>query len=346
MTCHRVELYGSRAAGAPPAADVRWPGAEVLNGQDAASHLVRLAVGRQSAVVAEDQILHQLRLAVHEARAAGGLTVDLDRLFDVALRAGRRARSWLPARRVTLPEIALRRMLGRTSVPAAPVLVVGTGQMGRLAAMNLVARGAHVMIASRTPERARAMADQLVCETADFDPGPATLAGVAGIVVALAGHWALPEAAYATLLDSKSWVIDLSAPPALHEGLRRKLGPRLVTIDDLADLADAPGEGPSQHLLERLDALADATLSEYAQWSAAEAQRAAAQALSHRAASAESAELAQLWQRAPTLDDVQREEIEKTVRQLTRRLLRDPLEQLSEDGDGRHARAARELFRL
>jgi hypothetical protein len=31
---------------------------------------------------------------------------------------------------------------------------------------------------------------------------------------------------------------------------------------------------------------------------------------------------------------------------LTERLLRDPLEQLDKDSDGRQARAARELFRL
>jgi hypothetical protein len=38
--------------------------------------------------------------------------------------------------------------------------------------------------------------------------------------------------------------------------------------------------------------------------------------------------------------------VERALEHLTHTLLRDPLEQLGTDGDGRHVRAARELFRL
>ena len=62
-TCHRVELYGQVDAIAPLAADAP-AGTIRLAGTDAARHLVRLAVGLESAVVAEDQVLHQLRRAV------------------------------------------------------------------------------------------------------------------------------------------------------------------------------------------------------------------------------------------------------------------------------------------
>jgi hypothetical protein len=62
--------------------------------------------------------------------------------------------------------------------------------------------------------------------------------------------------------------------------------------------------------------------------------------------SARSLELEQLWQRLPTLDDGQRAEVARMAEHLTERLLRDPMEQLAGDPDGRRASAARDLFRL
>lgn len=351
VTCHRVELYGSPADLAPVAKDARRQGAEERSGEAVARHLMRVAVGLESAVVAEDQVLHQLRVAVNKARAASELPADLNRMFDLALRAGRRARSWMPARRTNLAERALIRVIGRKQAPAAPVLVVGTGEMGRLAAVGLRGRGSTVLIASRTPERARVMAHETSSSCVPFDPGPSVIAGLAGVVVALAGRWPVSDQTRASLIDSGAWVVDLSAPPALHEGMAMALGARLVAIDDLAGAdagarTEAGDSGLSALLIERLEALVDETLNELERWAANDAQRVAADALSRRASAVGSAELDRLWQRVPSLDDGQREEVVRMVRQLTQRLLREPLERLSQDDDGRHARAARELFKL
>lgn len=195
------------------------------------------------------------------------------------------------------------------------------------------------------------MADQTSSSCVPFDPGPPVVAGVAGVVIALAGPWAVSEQTRRGLIDSAAWVVDLSAPPALHQEMAKALGDRLVTIDDLAgsdgDARIASGDnGLSARLIERLEVLVDGTLTEYERWAGKDAQRAAADALSRRASAVGLAELDRLWQRVPSLDDDQREQVERMVRQLTQRLLRDPLERLSQDGDGRHARAARELFRL
>jgi len=306
-------------------------------------HLVRLAIGRDSAVVAEGQILHQLRVATNHARVLGGMPAELDRLCDLALRAGRVARSWLPARRTNLAEVALSRALGDRNGASGSVLVVGAGEMGRHAAAGLLARGYRVLIASRTPERARAAAEQLGTDAVDFEPRPETLAALTGTVVALAGPWRLSDAARRELSGSPAWMIDLSAPPALDEELCASLGERLTTIDDLVG---ATVDAPSASLLARLDDLAEQTVDEYAQWSAAAARRSAAHALQSLASDVEASELERLWQRTPGLSGAERDEIARAIRRVTHNLLRDPLERISEDGDGRHARAARELFRL
>lgn len=343
-TCHRVELYASEPALRAVTGEWLPPGSQALAGRAAARHLVRLAVGRESAVVAEDQLLHQLRAAVQAARTNEPLPQELDRLFDVALRAGRRARSWLPARRPSLAEAALDRVLPERAAADGPVLIVGSGEMGRRAARAVAQRGMSMLVSSRTPERAAGLAGRLGVRAVPFDPGPELAAVLSGAVLALSGPWPASQGTQAALLHSGAWVIDLSAPSCLPGELVRQLGPRLLSIDALA--ATPPASRPSQVLLDKLDALVDEALAEYEAWEAHESQRSAARALAHKAQAARAAELDALWQRMPQLADEQREEVERMARHLTERLLRDPLERLQQDGDGRHASAARELFRL
>lgn len=342
-TCHRVELYADATALSALDGEQLPPGTQRLTGEPVARHLLRLALGLDSVVLAEDQLLHQLRTAVQHSRSQASLPPGLDRLFDLSLRAGRRARSWLPARRRSLADVALDRVLGGRAARPGRVLVVGAGDMGRRAAQSLSVRGATLFIASRSPERATVLAAQLSVRSAPFDPGPERLGDLDGVVVALSGEWRLADASLSALRATAGWVIDLSAPPAVPATLVSALGARLISIDDLAHLGDG---GPSARLVERLDALQEQTLADYRQWADGEARRVAARALAQKAADVRSAELHALWQRIPALDPEQREEVERMAQKLTERLLRDPLERLHDDRDGRHATAARELFRL
>lgn len=342
QTCHRVELY--HAGEELPLSDAALPaGAARYDGREAGRHLVRVAVGLESAVVAEDQVLHQLRRAMSEARARAPLAPSLDRLFDIALRSGRRARTWLPPSSRGLAELAVRRVLGTRDSPGGPVLVVGAGEMGHRAAKALARRGAELLVSSRTPERAATLATEMRATVVPFDPGAGTAASVAGVVIALAGRWPVAPATLAALDGGGAWVIDLSAPSAVDRSAATRLRSRLTTIDDLAATDGAP---LSDRLMRRLDDLVEGSVDEWLRWSTRSGQRTTARALAERASEAQSAELVALWRRIPDLDPEQRAEVERMARHLAERLLRDPLEQLAEDGDGRHAHAARELFRL
>ena len=98
--------------------------------------------------------------------------------------------------------------------------------------------------------------------------------------------------------------------------------------------------------LARLDALIERTTLEYLDWLSGHGGRATADALIQRADREREAELALLWRRLPDLQPEARIAIEGMARHLAQRLLREPLERLGRDSDGRDDQAVRDIFAL
>lgn len=339
-TCHRVELYTTR--GDPAALESQLPaGGQLLVGDEAAHHAISVAVGLDSVVVGEDQLLHQLRTSIATARRDGGLDPILERLFSMALRVGRLARSWRHGPPRSLADVALAAIQRRVGpLHGRQALVVGAGEMGRLAVSAATGAGAAVSVASRTASHAEALARRTGAATAPFDPGP--LAGeLAGAIVALRGPWPIGPATLELLAAGSAVVVDLSVPPAVAAHVARRLDGRFVSADALAADEGEPGPGHS-----RLPELIDATLVEFSDWLDGRGGRTAAAALAARAEGQRRAELDELWRRLPGLDPEVRGTIDAMSRHLAGRLLREPLDRLGRDADGCAEQAARDLFKL
>lgn len=344
-TCHRVEGYLVPAEGDKPPSDWLPAGGRILVGEAAIRHAIAVAVGRDSVVIGEDQILHQLRTSVDSARDGGGLDPILERLFALGLRAGRRARSWRDGPGRSLADVAVSVIERRAgSVKGRPVLIVGAGKMGRLAVRSAAAAGALVWIANRSPERATSLASETGAQIEKLDPG-STIDRFAAVIVALGGPWSISQATVDSLAGSSTVLVDLSMPAAVPPGPAQGLGARFVSADDLA-VADAGLVADNDRSLTRLDELIAETTAEFCAWLDLRDGRAAAAALTARADRERDAELDLLWRQLPDLDADAHEAIERMSRHLARRLLREPLERLGRDADGRHERAARELFGL
>ena len=349
-TCHRAEVYlapeagrashGARLAGSLP------PGGRRLVGAPAIRHVVGVAIGLDSIAVGEDQILHQLRAALAEARAAGGLDGRLERLCAVALRAGRRARSWRQGPAPSLADVALGRIAAaraRRVGVGDEIVVLGAGEMARLTARSAASSGARLVVASRTPVHAAALAAEVGGRCVAFDPGPG-VASATGVIVALRGEWKLGPATATALLSGSAIVVDLSVPAAVPASLSDRLGDQFVSADSLARLADETS--PALAGRDRLERLVERSTAEIEAWLAAGGQRAVARALAERAETERQAEVAELWRRLPPLDPEVRDLIDGMSRHLARRLLRDPIERLGDDPDGSRARAVRDAFGL
>ncbi|MDQ6683043.1 MAG: hypothetical protein M3Y88_07225 [Chloroflexota bacterium] len=340
-TCHRVELYTANGWHRDRATELLPAGARVLVGEQAVRHALGMAVGIDSVVLGEDQLLHQLRTSVAEAQRVDGLDPVLDRLFSIALRSGRLARSWRQGPPASLADVALSAIGRRVgSLSGRRVLVIGAGQMGRLAVRAAAAAGASVSVSSRSEAHAGELARQAGVESASMDPGR-DAAGISGVIVALRGRWLISSATTDALVTGGAVVVDLSVPPAAPAELAERLADRFVSADALVAEAEL-----GQPVHARLRALIDATLAEFADWLARRGGRATAAALAERAESQRSAELDVLWRRFPDLDPEVRIAIEAMSRHLAGRLLREPLDRLGHDADGRAEQAARDLFAI
>jgi glutamyl-tRNA reductase len=129
-------------------------------------HLLSVAAGLDSMVLGEPQILGQVTAALQAAsyqaalnqRTAGPV---LTALFQAAIRAGKRARTETaisnnPASVSSVAVSLARRALG--SLSGKNILIVGAGEMGRLAVKAVRSRRlANVAVANRTLSRAEAL---------------------------------------------------------------------------------------------------------------------------------------------------------------------------------------------
>jgi glutamyl-tRNA reductase len=176
-TCNRVELYAVarvRASRTELTAWVaRYHGLEpdelsgvtyCHRGADVAHHLAATAAGMRSLVLGEAQILGQVRTALEHALRSGTAGPELRRLFESAIAAARRVRSETALGRgvASIPQASVEfacRHLG--TLTRSTVLLIGTGNMGELAAKQLVKRGAgELLVLGRNQARAGQLAER------------------------------------------------------------------------------------------------------------------------------------------------------------------------------------------
>jgi len=221
-TCHRVELYG---VGTVPDLDAQF---QVEIGQGAVRHLIRVATGLESAIVGENEVLHQVREALKRACASRPVDPRLQRMFEVAIAGGRRARAGRTTSGGNLAQRAVGWLQERSPLAGRAVLVAGAGRIGSSLAHSASLAGAVVIIASRDPARARRLAHLYGGRGVDLAGGAELASDSAGVVVALGGVWRefQPE-------GDLPPIVDLSAPPAIPAAVRTRLNGGFLGIDDL-----------------------------------------------------------------------------------------------------------------
>lgn len=332
-TCHRVELY-EVVAGDPDRRDARHAiadadreAATAYRGADALAHLFTVAAGLDSAVAGEPQILSQVRRAYLSQR---GLHPLLVAALERAIHVGRtvRAAAGLQATR-SVGSLAVDAVVDQLASPRdGTVLVIGAGEMGKLAVRALGKRVARVVIANRDVERATALADAHGAAAIPLDTVPAALAQADAVISAADTRGTVLTAAILArrlAFPRPFAIVDVAVPRSLDADARTLLGDRYRSVDDLRGASAGVPEATLRAARERCFAEARRFVSERAPEG-----KEAIQALRTRAERVRAEKLARALQRLGHLSARDRRVIEALSTTLTNALLHEPTVALRE----------------
>jgi glutamyl-tRNA reductase len=242
-------------------------------GDGALEQLVRITASLDSLNPGEDQITAQVRQAYHAAKARGSVGKTLSFAVHSALRIAKKVRREVALAPLNTSLFSLAVPLIARELPVAGrVVVLGTGEMGTLAAKTLASQaGVTLTLVNRTVSKAQALADDVqqyalakaqtvdvtVCSLEDFLAAPPNC-DVLVSATPVAGM--LDERVLGQLPDVRV-VVDLGIPRNVSAGATRRAHQRGVSVLDVDTLQDA-GQQRRAKLLVRLGEAEAIILSE------------------------------------------------------------------------------------
>lgn len=255
-TCNRTEIYfvsdsaddlrsaalDLLAGDAAAHGAIRDSEVYVSSGDAAATHLCEVAAGLDSLILGEHEILAQVKTSFQAARDAGCAGRLLTRLFDHAVRAGKRARAEtrIASGVFTVGHCAARSAEGVLGdLCGKSLLVIGAGRIAEATSKHLAHKGAApITVANRTLERAQEVAQRLGGR-ADTIANLSSLLASADLVITCtsAPHFILDvdavERAVADRGDGRPLVIiDVSVPRDVEPLAGSVDGVCLFNLDD------------------------------------------------------------------------------------------------------------------
>jgi len=346
-TCNRTEVYlvgvnGERARGELEHRSGLELAGVLASWEDEAAveHLFRVSSGLDSLVPGEAQILGQVRQAYDAALTAGATGPLLNRLFEEALRAGKRVRT--EARLAELPE-----SVAASAVELAEealgglerrrALLFGAGKMSELAALDLKARGAEVVVSSRTLESAEELAERVGGRAAPFDAVAVELTDADLVLSATRCPYPILHAEAVQPRTKPLVLVDVAVPRDLDPAIGELEGCTLFDIDAL-------GEGlvGREEDVREAEAIVEQEAARFAEWRHSRGAAGAIRDLRRRAETIRAEELARAEPRLAELSPRERRTVETLTTQIVNKLLHAPTVRAKQAG----SEPLRDLFAL
>ena len=369
-TCNRVEMYA--ASNQPDCAELETFLSDAhgiprhaldqylycFRDLDAVRHLFEVSAGLDSLVIGEPQILGQITRALELARGQNAAGPILNRLFQAAIHAGKRARtetaiSRNPASVSSLAASVAEKALGH--IRTASVFVLGAGEMAELTVEALRKRGVEkISVINRTLERAQGLAQRWGAQSATFEFLQQALID-ADILISSTGaphfvvHSSMVEAALQARAGRSLVLIDIAVPRDIDPEVANIPHVKLFDIDTLnAQLEDSLTRRMSE--VPRVRQILDEELSDFESYLRSLEMLPIIADIHQQAESIRTAELEKTLRRMPHLTEGERERIEALTQSLVRKLLDHPTRCLRAEATSHrapeYAALARILFNL
>lgn len=277
-TCNRTEVYmtcGEEEYPDPGAILCTAAGVEhalfahafvTRRGEECIRHLMEVACGVRSQIWGEDQILSQVKGAVALAREAGTAGPVLETLFRTAISCGKAVKTGvrltnLPASAAHQAVAALKEQMGSLSGKRA--LVIGNGEMGRLAAGLLRDAGCAVTVTLRTYRHGETVVPA-GCAVAPYDRRYEVMEGMDLLLSATTSpHYTVGVRELAAVKQPPRMLVDLSIPRDIQPEAGELDGFTLMNVDTMGRSA---GEGTDPGEMEKCAAIVAEHMARFRRW--------------------------------------------------------------------------------
>ncbi|WP_018916720.1 glutamyl-tRNA reductase [Vreelandella zhanjiangensis] len=214
---------------------------------DAARHLMRVAVGLDSMVLGEPQILGQLKDAYQQARQMQGLGGELERLFQHTFAVAKQVRTetGIGKNPVSIAYAAVS-MASRIfdDFSRARALLIGAGETIELVARHLHEAGVRELtVANRTRERAELVSAKLGGKAITLPEIPAALEEADIVISSTASPLpilgkGMVESALKKRRHRPVFMVDIAVPRDIESEVGELADVFLYTVDDLEEVIE------------------------------------------------------------------------------------------------------------
>lgn len=235
--------------------------------REAAEHLFYLASGLKSQILGEDQILTQVKDALNLAREHFTTDSVLEVLFRMAVTAGKKIKTEVPFSHGNPSVIhqAIQYLESQGySVRGKTCMVIGNGEMGKVAAQTLREAGGDVTVTVRE-YRSGIVQIPVGCKRINYTERISYLPKCDLVVSATASpNFTLREELFEEIeLEKTLILIDLAVPRDIEPGIGRMEGITLYDMDSFR-LSEQPAE--LEENLEAAGQIVRAQMDEFYQW--------------------------------------------------------------------------------
>ena len=287
-TCNRTEIYcKTDAPDEAGQALTEWIGRHrgvdgegnlaehlyLLPNQGAVRHAFRVASGLDSMVLGEPQILGQMKTAARVAQDSNMLGSHLHQLFQRSFSVAKEVRTQtaIGAQSVSMSAASVR--LGEQifeNLADCSVLLIGAGEMIELCAAHWAPHPRRMVIANRTLERARPLAERFGATTMALSDLPQQLENFDVVISCTASSLpiiglGMVERSVRQRRHRPVLMIDLAVPRDIEDEVSRLDDVFLYTVDDLREVVDAGLEGRRLAVAEA-ESIIDAQVSAFMAW--------------------------------------------------------------------------------
>ena len=324
-------------------------------GTDAVRHLFRVTAGLDSMVLGEAEIQGQVRRSYDLALSLGTSGPIINRLFQDALRVGKRVRTetGISRHRASVASVAVelaRRDLG--ALDGRRALVIGAGKHGALTARALMDAGVEtVYVANRARDRAEDLARRFGGTTVSFDDLAGELRRCDLVLTCTScPHRILTRRDLAAAARGRSIVvIDTAVPRDVEPAAAGLPGVGLYDLDAIQDEM-ARGRSAREEEAQNAVPIIEQEVVAFARWLASLEVVPTISALRERGRAAVERALRENEPRWQALTEHDRERVELIALAVISDLLHEPTVRLRRAGEqgssSRYVETVRELFGL